>query len=633
MRKLISVASALLCSSVLLLSAPAATFAAPGYFQADGHSSLDGPLSHEFMVGSSGGVDITLTNRGPATWAVVSGHLPAGMVLDSVAGDALHSIGIVTGTPSEEGVFPVRLLALVGSTTYFLDYTVTTYNPTITVTPAGVAQGRVGLAYTQPLTAGGSIAIAPDLLWELSSGTLPPGVTLNSATGALSGTPSAAGDYTFSVRVTERSGHMRTATPRTYVLTVQPAVAVAPVHITTRLNPVNGRVGTTYPAQIYRAEGGSGHYQWQLASGAFPPGLSIDSTGGILQGTPTTAGTYSFELKAIDLALLSNSDSVPATMTIDAAAPSTPPSTLPPISPTVTPTPVTPGTPSVTTTTPPNGTVGADYAASLSASGGTAPYTWNFASGTLPPGLTLSASGLVSGRPTTAGTYTAYLEVFDAARLFSGRSLSFTINALPSTPTPLVPSAPPTIPTAPPTISPTPSATPTPSAELTNRLNNLARISVSVHALVKLPDDGDRSTQADSAVYYVGTDGRRHAFPNDRVFFSWYSNFDGVRVVSASDLASIPLGSNATYKPGVKMVKFTTDPKVYAVSGGRMLRWVKTEAAAIALYGTNWNRQIDDLSDSFYMDYLFGADIAGASDFDRARVQAAASFVSDTLAF
>ena len=172
---------------------------------------------------------------------------------------------------------------------------------------------------------------------------------------------------------------------------------------------------------------------------------------------------------------------------------------------------------------------------------------------------------------------------------------------------------------------------PTASAELTTRLNNLTRIGIAPHALVKLPDDGNRFTQADSAVYYIGGDGRRHAFPNDRVFFSWYATFDGVRVVSASDLASIPLGLNATYKPGVKMVKFTTDPKVYAVDASRSLRWIKTEAVGIALYGSNWNRQIDDLSDSLYMDYAFGADINAAGDYDRAGLETRLRYVSDTL--
>jgi hypothetical protein len=257
----------------------------------------------------------------------------------------------------------------------------------------------------------------------------------------------------------------------------------------------------------------------------------------------------------------------------------------------------------------------------LNATGGTAPYHWNFASGTLPPGLTLGTDGTLSGRPTTAGTYTAYIEAFDASGAFVGRSFTFGIAAA----TIITP----TLPTFP--IGTYTPATPVATAELTNRLNNLSTQGISINALVKLPDDGNRFTQADSAVYYIGADGRRHAFPNDRVFFTWYSNFDGVRVVSASALASVPLGANATYKPGVKMVKFSTDPKVYALSNNRTLRWVKTEAAAQALYGSSWNRNIDDIADTFYTDYNFGADVNSASDYDRTGLQSSIRLVSDVL--
>ena len=163
-------------------------------------------------------------------------------------------------------------------------------------------------------------------------------------------------------------------------------------------------------------------------------------------------------------------------------------------------------------------------------------------------------------------------------------------------------------------------------------LTNLTNVGVAVHNLIKLPNDGNASTQYDSAVYYVGSDGKRHAFPNDKVYFTWYSNFDGVQIVNQTQLASIPLGANVTYKPGFKMVKFTTDPKVYVVAKGGALRWVKTEAAAIELYGSNWNTTIDDIGDAFYANYTFGNDVTGLSDFNPTTVQASVSYPSDSLA-
>ncbi len=168
-------------------------------------------------------------------------------------------------------------------------------------------------------------------------------------------------------------------------------------------------------------------------------------------------------------------------------------------------------------------------------------------------------------------------------------------------------------------------------ADRAANVQNLANIGVAVHALVKLPDDGDKTTQEDTAVYYIGTDGRRHAFPNDKVYFTWYNDFSGVAVLTADKLASIPLGANVHYKPGVRMVKFTTDPKVYAVSLGGQLRWIQTETLAKALYGDGWNTRIDDMSDAFYVNYSFGAPIAAAADFNVGAQTAGADKISTDL--
>ncbi len=109
------------------------------------------------------------------------------------------------------------------------------------------------------------------------------------------------------------------------------------------------------------------------------------------------------------------------------------------------------------------------------------------------------------------------------------------------------------------------------------------------------------------AVYYCGPDGKRHPFPNQKIHDSWYAgDFAGVYEVADSTLARIALGQNVTYRPGVRMVKVTTDPKVYAVDADGTLRWIKTEAAAARLYGADWNKKIDDLPDAFFFDYHTG---------------------------
>ncbi len=118
------------------------------------------------------------------------------------------------------------------------------------------------------------------------------------------------------------------------------------------------------------------------------------------------------------------------------------------------------------------------------------------------------------------------------------------------------------------------------------------------------------------AVYYFGADGKRHAFPNSKVYFTWYSNFNSVQEVSDTQMASIPLGSNVRYRPGVRMVKFTTLPKVYAVGGNGTLRWITTEALASAFYTADWNKHIDDIPDTFYSDYNIIGDITDVSQFN-----------------
>ncbi|MBI4280716.1 Ig-like domain-containing protein [Candidatus Uhrbacteria bacterium] len=116
-------------------------------------------------------------------------------------------------------------------------------------------------------------------------------------------------------------------------------------------------------------------------------------------------------------------------------------------------------------------------------------------------------------------------------------------------------------------------------------------------------------SQASTAVYYCGSDGKRYVFPNDKVYFTWYADFSKVTMVSDAVLASLQLGGVVTYRPGVKMIKIESDPKVYAVAPNGLLRWVSSEAIAVKLYGTDWNKQIDDLAVSFFARYQTGPDI------------------------
>jgi hypothetical protein len=132
-----------------------------------------------------------------------------------------------------------------------------------------------------------------------------------------------------------------------------------------------------------------------------------------------------------------------------------------------------------------------------------------------------------------------------------------------------------------------------------------------------------------SSIYYVANDGKRYVFPNDKTYFSWYSDFSGVTNVSDEELASYAIGGNVTYRPGFKLVKVQTDPKTYTVDRNGTLRWVSSETIASELYGTDWALQTDDIPDIFFTNYKLGTSINAASDFSPSDILNAATSISE----
>jgi hypothetical protein len=130
------------------------------------------------------------------------------------------------------------------------------------------------------------------------------------------------------------------------------------------------------------------------------------------------------------------------------------------------------------------------------------------------------------------------------------------------------------------------------------------------------------------AVYYVGSDGKRYVFPNEKTYKSWYSDFSGVMTITDAELASMPIGGNVTYRPGVTMLKIQSDPKVYVVDASGTLRGIPSEACAATLYGSAWNTMVHDVSDAFFVNYSLGADLTSGCSFDKAAVTAAASSIN-----
>ncbi|MCX6780794.1 MAG: hypothetical protein NT003_01615 [Candidatus Magasanikbacteria bacterium] len=126
------------------------------------------------------------------------------------------------------------------------------------------------------------------------------------------------------------------------------------------------------------------------------------------------------------------------------------------------------------------------------------------------------------------------------------------------------------------------------------------------------PADGTliKAKEVEAVYYYKG--GHRYTFPNQKTFKSWYQDFSTVQIIPLAELQTYPLqapGGNVVYRAGTRLVKITTDPKVYAVAPNGKLQWVTSEAVAKSLYGANWSKRVDDVSDAFFTNYSIGADL------------------------
>ncbi len=133
-----------------------------------------------------------------------------------------------------------------------------------------------------------------------------------------------------------------------------------------------------------------------------------------------------------------------------------------------------------------------------------------------------------------------------------------------------------------------------------------------------------------AGVFYVTSEGKRLAFPDEQTYMSWYPDWGGVEQVSESYLNSMPLAGYVTYRPGTKMVKIDGVATTYAVSRGKMLRWVKSEAVARAIFGDDWNKKVVTLPSSQFQNYRIGEDITSGSQFSvQAEKTAAADINAD----
>ncbi len=261
-------------------------------------------------------------------------------------------------------------------------------------TTSSLTAGTASAAYSLTLAVTGGTA---PYTWSVISGSLPAGLSL-SAAGVLSGTPTTAGTYTFTIQVVDSS-----TTPQTATLTATIVINPVPLAITSTSPLTNGTLNTPYIA-TFTATGGTAPYNWSVASGNLPSGLTLTSTG-VLSGTPAASGSYSFTIRATDSAASPQTTTAPFLLQIDV------------------------GTLAVATTALPSGNVGSAYVFQLTASGGVPPYAWSLGAGQLPAGLALSSTGGLSGTPSAAGSSIPTFTVTDSASHQDSRSFTLSINA------------------------------------------------------------------------------------------------------------------------------------------------------------------------------------------------------------
>jgi len=278
--------------------------------------------------------------------------------------------------------------------------------PPPTIVTTDLPKATPNYVYSTTLQAAGGVQ---PLKWTLASGALPAGLSLNSA-GTIYGIPTTGGTSTFTLKVTDSSGAPggSLSTQQTLDLTVVNVLIVPPA-----LLP-GGTVGIAYSTALPYT-GGTLPLSWSLYSGSLPSGLVLQQGTGVISGTPTVQGIYTFTLTVIDSSPIQQTfTSLPFIIIIKPSGPLT-----------------------IGTTALMDGTVDVAYQGQLIATGGTPPLAWGITGGGgLPSGLTLSATtGTISGTPTAApGTYSFTVSVSDASVLQQTytQPLSVTINPVPA---------------------------------------------------------------------------------------------------------------------------------------------------------------------------------------------------------
>jgi VCBS repeat-containing protein len=346
-----------------------------------------------FVAGQFNSFQVVVTGK-PTPALTEEGNLPAGVSF----ADNGNGTGTLSGTPgpNTSGTYDIVFHADKNKPHHISQsFTLTVVCPGITVTNPSVTTGTAGTAFSQTFTqSGGQLPVT----FVLNSGTLPTGLSL-STSGVLSGTPTQSGTFPITVKVTDNAGCM--AVGNTYNLVIN-------CHTVTVTNPGTS-TGTANVAfsQTFTQSGAVSGATFTINSGTLPAGLALNSSSGVLSGTPTQTGSFPITVRVTD-----GQGCVGVGPTYNLSI----------------------GCQTITVTNPAtnNAAINVAFSQTFTAGNTIGAVTFTLNSGTLPSGLTLSAAGVLSGSPTQTGSFPITVKATDANGCFAvGGTYTLTVWAPP----------------------------------------------------------------------------------------------------------------------------------------------------------------------------------------------------------